>query len=85
MRLSREQRRALKMLADAPRGVSEEVLVIAHGFSAETLAGLVLTGLATVVIERSIDRELRLPRIRRVGRCVRRQWKHLIRWARPRP
>jgi hypothetical protein len=51
MRLSREQRRALKMLADAPRGVSEEVLVIAHGFSAETLAGLVLTGLATVVIE----------------------------------
>jgi hypothetical protein len=51
MRLSREQRRALKMLADAPRGVSEEVLVIAHGFSAETLTGLVLTGLATVVIE----------------------------------
>jgi len=27
MRLSREQRRALKMLADAPRGISEEVLV----------------------------------------------------------
>jgi hypothetical protein len=51
MRLSREQRRALKMLADAPRGVSEEVLVIAHGFSAETLAGLVLAGLATVVTE----------------------------------
>jgi hypothetical protein len=51
MRLSREQRRALKMLADAPRGVSEEVLVIAHGFSAEMLAGLVLAGLATVVTE----------------------------------
>jgi hypothetical protein len=51
MRLSREQRRALKMLADAPRGVSEEVLVIAHGFSAETLGGLVLAGLATVVTE----------------------------------
>jgi hypothetical protein len=51
MRLSREQRRALKMLADAPRGVSEEVLVIAHGFSAETVGGLVLAGLATVVTE----------------------------------
>ena len=51
MRLSREQRRALKTLADAPRGVSEEVLVIAHGFSVETLAGLVLAGLATVVTE----------------------------------
>jgi hypothetical protein len=47
----REQRRALKMLADAPRGVSEEVLVIAHGFSAETVGGLVLAGLATVVTE----------------------------------
>jgi hypothetical protein len=51
MRLSREQRRALKMLAHAPRGVTEEVLVIAHGFSAETLGGLVLAGLATVVTE----------------------------------
>jgi len=27
MGLSREQRRAVKMLADAPRGISEEVLV----------------------------------------------------------
>jgi hypothetical protein len=48
---SRERRRALKVLADAPRGVSEEVLVVAHGFSAEMLAGLVLDGLATVVTE----------------------------------
>jgi hypothetical protein len=47
----REQRRALKMLADAPRGVSAEMLVVAHGFSAEMLAGLVLAGLATVVTE----------------------------------
>jgi len=36
------------MLADAPRDVNEEVLVVAHGFSAEMLAGLVLAGLATV-------------------------------------
>ena len=47
----RERRRALKMLADAPRGVSEEMLVVVHGFSAEMLAGLVLAGLATVVTE----------------------------------
>jgi len=51
MRLSREQRRALKVLADAPRGVNEEVLVVARGFSAEMIAGLVLAGLATVVSE----------------------------------
>ena len=39
------------MLADAPRGISEEVLVIAHGFSAEMIGGLVLAGLAAVVTE----------------------------------
>ena len=47
----RERRRALKMLADAPRGVSEEMLVVVHGFSAEILAGLVFAGLAKVVTE----------------------------------
>ena len=50
-RCSREQRRALKMLADAPTGVSEEVLVVAYGFSAEMLSGLVLAALARVVSE----------------------------------
>jgi hypothetical protein len=39
------------MLADAPRGFSEEMLVVVHGLSAEILAGLVLAGLATVVTE----------------------------------
>jgi hypothetical protein len=34
-----------------PRAVSEEVLVVAHGFSAQMIAGLVLAGLATVVTE----------------------------------
>src|SRR5229473_2900781 len=47
----RERRRALKVLADAPRGVSEEMLVVVHGFSAPMLAGLVLAGLATMVTE----------------------------------
>jgi hypothetical protein len=51
MRLSREQRHVLKILADAPRGLSEEMLIVVHGFSAEMLAGLVLAGLATVVTE----------------------------------
>jgi hypothetical protein len=50
-RLSREQRYALTILANAPRGVSEEVLAVAHGFSAEMTAGLVIAGLATVVAE----------------------------------
>jgi hypothetical protein len=73
MRLSREQRRALKMLADAPRGVSEEMLVVVHGFSAEMLAGLVLAGLATVVTEtksaaRSVTIKVERIRITNAGR-----------------
>jgi hypothetical protein len=51
MRLSREQRRALEVLADTPRCVSEEMLVVVHGFSAEMIAGLVLAGLAMVGTE----------------------------------
>src|SRR5258708_9959691 len=50
-RFSRERRRGLKMLADAPRGISEEMLVVVHGFSAQMVAGLVRAGLATVVTE----------------------------------
>jgi hypothetical protein len=41
----------LKGLANAPRGVNEEVFVVARGFSAEMVDGLVLAGLATVVTE----------------------------------
>jgi hypothetical protein len=50
-RLSREQRHALKIMANAPRGVSEEVLAVAHGFSAEMIASLLIAGLATVVVD----------------------------------
>ena len=50
-RFGREQRRALKKLAGAPRGVTEQVLVVAHGFSLEMLANLLLTKLAIVAIE----------------------------------
>jgi hypothetical protein len=51
MGLRREQRRALKVLADTPRGVSEEMLVVVHGLSAQMAADLVHAGLATVVSE----------------------------------
>src|SRR5260370_25369164 len=50
-RFSREQLRALKKLAGTPHGVTEQMLVVAHGFSVGMLAGLVLAGFATVVTE----------------------------------
>ena len=48
--MSREQRRAVKKLADTPRGLTEHFL-LARGFSVEMLSNLVLTNLATVVTE----------------------------------
>ena len=42
--------RALRRLADVPRGIAE-TLMIAHGFTPELIAGLVLAGLATVVTD----------------------------------
>ena len=42
--------RALRRLANVPRGVAE-TLMIAHGFTPELIAGLVLAGLATVVTD----------------------------------
>ena len=50
-RLSPEWRQALQMLASSPRGATEEVLVLGHGFSRDMLAMLVLAGLAKVVSE----------------------------------
>jgi hypothetical protein len=46
-RLSAEQRRALEMLADIPRGVTEDLFVLAHGFDSDMIAGLVRVGFAT--------------------------------------
>ena len=42
--------RALQRLADVPRGIAE-TLMLAHGFTPELIAGLVLAGLATVVTD----------------------------------
>ena len=50
-RFGRERRRALKVLADVPRGIREEVLLLVHGFSIEMLSGLVKAGLAIVATE----------------------------------
>ena len=48
---SPEWRQALQFLASSPRGATEEVLVLGHGFSRDMLAMLVLAGLAKVVSE----------------------------------
>jgi hypothetical protein len=49
--LRSERRRALQLLASSTRGATEDLLVLAHDFSRDMLAGLVLAGLATVVTE----------------------------------
>ena len=45
-RISSDQRRALRLLADGPHGCTEAIM-LAHGFKAELLAPLVRDGLAT--------------------------------------
>ena len=50
MRLSANQRRALRSLVGAPHGVTE-ALMLAHGFRREMLAGLVQAGLVVVTTE----------------------------------
>jgi hypothetical protein len=45
-----DERRALQWLADVPRGIAD-TLMLAHGFTHELIAGLVLAGLATVVTD----------------------------------
>jgi len=48
---SPEWRQALQLLAGSPRGATEDMLVLGHGLSPDTLAMLALAGLATVVTE----------------------------------
>jgi hypothetical protein len=50
-RLSMEWHRALQLFASNPRGTTEYMLVLGHGFSSDLLAMLVLAGLATAVTE----------------------------------
>jgi hypothetical protein len=46
-----EWREALRLLDRSPRGTIEDVLELGHGFSRETLATLVLNGLAMMMTE----------------------------------
>jgi len=50
-RLSREQRRALEILADAGQNGATEAIMLAHGFWREMLAEIVLAGFAMAVSE----------------------------------
>jgi len=49
-RMTRDQRRALRLLADVPRGIAES-LMLAQGFSRELISGLVTFGVARVVTD----------------------------------
>jgi hypothetical protein len=51
LHLKPEGRQALRLLASDPRGATEDVLDLGHGFSRETLAMLTLAGLAKLVTE----------------------------------
>jgi hypothetical protein len=44
-RFSAEQRQVLELLASRPPGVTERLLVLAHGFDSDMIAGLVHEGL----------------------------------------
>jgi hypothetical protein len=46
-----EWRKALQLLARSPRGATEDLLELGHGFSRETLAKLTLAGLAKLVTD----------------------------------
>ena len=48
-----QQRRALRLLADAPEGMTE-ALMMAHGFNSELLVNLCIAGLAIAKVERMI-------------------------------
>jgi hypothetical protein len=67
MRLTTDQTRALRLLDEAePRGCTEAVMTLAHGFKAELLAGLVHDGLASMAAETITagDQPLEVARLR---------------------
>jgi hypothetical protein len=68
-RLSTEQRQALELLAADPHGATEELLVLAHGFDSDMIAGLVRRGLATAQREsmKAGGKTIEIVRIRITG------------------
>jgi len=68
-RLSPEERQALELLASDPQGATEELLVLAHGFDSDMIAGLVHSGLAMARREnmKAGSRAIEVVRIRITG------------------
>ncbi|HKD28845.1 MAG TPA: hypothetical protein VKC66_23440 [Xanthobacteraceae bacterium] len=54
-RLTREQRRALELLAVDPHGITDRQLVLAHGFETKMLAGLVHERMAEAVVGEGVE------------------------------
>lgn len=54
-RLTRDQRRALELLACEQHGATDGLLVLAHGFQIKMLAGLVHDGLATAIVGEGVE------------------------------
>ena len=63
---SADQRRALELLAAAPRGLTEEALSFVYGFDVEVVAGLVRNKLARVQAETVMagDRAIEVVRVK---------------------
>ena len=66
-RLSPEERQALELLAGDPQGATEELLVLAHGFDSDMIAGLVHSGLARRENMKAGSRAIEVVRIRITG------------------
>jgi hypothetical protein len=68
-RLGPEEREALELLASDPQGATEELLVLAHGFDGDMIAGLVRSGLAMARREnmKAGGRAIEVVRIRITG------------------
>ena len=64
--LSTEQRRALRLLLNAPRGLTAVALMRVYGFTSDLLTGLVRDGLAEVVTgtARAGGRTMQVGRVR---------------------
>ena len=73
-RLSPDERQALELLASDPQGATEELLVLAHGFDGDMIAGPSHSGLAMARREnmKAGSRAIEIVRIRITGAGARR-------------
>jgi hypothetical protein len=69
--LRKEQRQALALLASIPHGITEDLLVLAHGFDRTMIAGLVDEGLAEARIKIvTVSRHMTMARVTDAGRMA---------------